>query len=139
MYCGVQQQSPGDGHHVLNGLFSDTIMMMGTDSGEANGLFKSSQMIGEFVAGEGSAIVRQVALNNDAIVAAGKLEAVFGSESLVGGQAGLMFDVDPAGGIVDEDTAATVQAFFQTALSTMPPGMLHHSEAFSVMACPTLS
>jgi hypothetical protein len=108
-----------DSHDGLDRTFGNSVVMMSADSRVSNRLAELLKVLGEGLGREGGSIVEEVLLWNHSDISSCKLEQFLGLERFMGRQIGLELDVDVAGGVINEDTAARVHlAFFCLALAT---------------------
>ena len=81
---------------------------MGTSTSEVDDLLKLSEMLRETMAREGSTIVGDKRLRNNAIVAAHDFVGTLGTESLVSIELRLEFDMDMVRCMIDKQASSRV-------------------------------
>jgi hypothetical protein len=106
--CSMKEHGASDRHHSLNGTFSNTIVMVGSNASESNDLSELSKVSTIFAWGEGTSIVTQILLHNDSEISTVAFILFLCVDGLVSIQMNLMGDEDVAGSMIDEDSTARI-------------------------------
>lgn len=109
---GVKEHGASDGHHSLDRAFSNTIVMVGTDSGETRYLSELFEVSTIILGSERAAIITQIFFGNDSIIPTVVLEGFFGFDGFMRSQMDLMGDEDVSGSMINEDGASRILLFF---------------------------
>jgi hypothetical protein len=108
----MEHHGASHGHDGLNTALSDAVVVVRADASEASDLFENRKFLGKGSGAKGASIVAAIGLDDNAGVASRFFEAMFRLESFVGSHGDLRFVVDEPRGVVNEQGAAAVHAFF---------------------------
>ena len=76
MNGGVKHHCPCNGHDTLDAPFSPSIVVMSSNSSEADDLLEEAQLLGETLRCVRQSIVRKVSLRDDSVIAAHGFEPI---------------------------------------------------------------
>lgn len=111
MNGSVEHHGPGDGHDGLDCSFGVAIVVMSTDTGEAEDLFESGEFLLELGRSKAGSVVGEERRWGDSMIAAHLFELGLGFECLMRRHVLLELDMDVVGGMVNKQTPTNIHFF----------------------------